>query len=325
MAWQPEDLSSQIDGSNRFFTTTFQRRLGQLVVYHNESLLLASQYTEPNNKQVETLFTPQVGDSLVVTYLTDETVDGRVVGLTVDPNSLPPPAIPQSLQDTLDALDDRIDVVEEGLKEKDPKDSVRVATTANIAGNYDNAGGVTGRGRFTLMPNVVDSIPLASGDRILVKDQSSGDQNGIWAVVNPGAGADGVWERDAGFDEDSEVSTGARVAVITGPVNGKTQWVLITPDPITIGGPGGTALTWSQIAGSGGGVNRIEQTFTPTLGQTIFNLISTPVNPNDVDVYVNTVKYRYGFDYTVAGSLVTWLNTQFSLDTQDTVEIFYFV
>lgn len=63
------------------------------------------------------------------------------------------------------------------------KNSVVVATTGNIA---DLASGA---------PDTVDSISLAADDRVLVMNQSTGSQNGIYKVDTLGTGSNGVWSR----------------------------------------------------------------------------------------------------------------------------------
>jgi hypothetical protein len=84
---------------------------------------------------------------------------------------------------------------------------------------------------------------------------------------------------------------------------------------------------WSdQTAGGGTGVvDQREEVFTPSLGQTVFNLSATPNPANDTSVFVNTVKYIYGVNFTVSGTQVTWLDSPFTLDSLDVVEIIYYV
>jgi hypothetical protein len=137
------------------------------------------------------------------------------------------------------------------LKDKfvsDWKQSVRVATTANVSGTYTATGGVSGRGRFTNMPNNIDGVALTVGNRILVRAQSTGAQNGIWVVHTVGSGANGEWDRAIDFDSDSEVTSGATISVEEGNTWLDTVFQLITNDPITIGGASGTTLVWSPIA-----------------------------------------------------------------------------
>lgn len=105
--------------------------------------------------------------------------------------------------------------------------AVRAATTANI----------TLSGTQT-----IDGIALAVGDRVLVKDQTTGSQNGIYVV------ASGSWTRATDFDTASqaEISTGKSVFASDGTTNGGTQWTLSTTGTITVGT---TALSFIQIGG----------------------------------------------------------------------------
>lgn len=143
-----------------------------------------------------------------------------------------------------------VDGVAQGL---DVKESVRIASTADIAGTYNSTGGTSGRGQFTAMSNAnIDGVALAQGDRILLKDQTgSAAENGIWVITTLGTGSNGVWDRATDFDEDDEVTSGAFTFVEEGSTNGDTGWVLTTNDPITIGGASGTSLTFAQFSGAG--------------------------------------------------------------------------
>jgi len=67
------------------------------------------------------------------------------------------------------------------------------------------------------------------------------------------------------------------------------------------------------------------ETFVPTLGQTVFNLAATPSSHADVQMFINTVKYIIITNYTVAGSVVTWTDFPFTLDSLDIVEFIYFI
>jgi hypothetical protein len=98
----------------------------------------------------------------------------------------------------------------------------RVATIANIT--------LSGSA-----PNTLDGATLAANDRILVKDQSTASQNGIYIVTTLGTGADGTWTRATDADGAGELLSGMLVTVSEGTVNGKSVWMLTTPNPITIG------------------------------------------------------------------------------------------
>lgn len=139
--------------------------------------------------------------------------------------------------------------VQSGL---DTKQSVRAASTANVTVTYNATGGTSARGQITAAPNQLDGVnPLVAGDRLLLKDQSTGAQNGIWVVTTAGTGANGVWDRAGDFDSDAEVTSGAFTFVTEGTVNGNSGWQLTTDDPIIIGGASGTALVWAQFSGAG--------------------------------------------------------------------------
>lgn len=124
-----------------------------------------------------------------------------------------------------------VDSVSQGL---DPKNSVRVATTANI--NLSSPGAS------------IDSISLSSGDRVLVKDQTSAYQNGIY-VWN---GATSAMTRASDADSVTKLNGGAFVFVESGNAYATTGWVLQYPGSnYTLDGPNFTPLSWSQFSGAG--------------------------------------------------------------------------
>ena len=106
-----------------------------------------------------------------------------------------------------------VDAVATGLQ---PHEAVLAATT----------------GQTTLSgEQTVDGIALVTGDRVLVKNQSTASQNGIYVV------AAGAWTRADDFNNDPltiEVKSGDLVPVLSGDTQAATIWILTTPDPITI-------------------------------------------------------------------------------------------
>ena len=131
-------------------------------------------------------------------------------------------ADPVSAQDA--ATKAYVDAARMGL---DVKASVRVATIASI----------TLSGTQT-----IDGVAVAAGDRVLVKNQSTASQNGIYTV------AAGSWSRSSDADADSEVTAGLFTFVSEGTANADSGWVLTTNDTITLGT---TSLAFAQFSGAG--------------------------------------------------------------------------
>lgn len=113
------------------------------------------------------------------------------------------------------------------------KTSVRVATTANGALSTAYANGQT-----------LDGQTLSTGDRILLKDQTTGSENGIYTVNSSGAPTRAV-DADAGTELVS-----AAVFVQQGTANADKGFVC-TNDSITIGS---TSITWTQFNSAAGGL-----------------------------------------------------------------------
>lgn len=139
------------------------------------------------------------------------------------------------------------DAIQTGI---DPKESCRAATTATV-GTYNSTGGTSARGQLTACPNVIDGVTLAANNRILVKDHSNNQANGIYVVTTVGTGSNGVWDRATDFDSDIEVTANAFTFVSEGTVNADTAWTMTTNDNVTIGGASGSAIVWVQFSGAG--------------------------------------------------------------------------
>ena len=109
----------------------------------------------------------------------------------------------------------------------DWKPSVRAATTTNI----------TLSGEQT-----VDGVELVAGNRVLVKNQSTASENGVYVV---GASA---WSRSSDADTSSEFTSAFAVFVEEGATNADSGWVLTTDGTITLGT---TAIAFTQFTGLG--------------------------------------------------------------------------
>lgn len=125
----------------------------------------------------------------------------------------------------------------------DFKESVRIASTGNLSLSGLSA---------------IDGITPIAGDRILAKDQSSAEDNGIYEA------AAGAWSRAADFDSSGDVSSGALMFVEEGSTNGGQQWILTTTGNITLGT---TSLSFTQFGGgttygAGNGLTLTGSTFS---------------------------------------------------------------
>jgi hypothetical protein len=109
--------------------------------------------------------------------------------------------------------------------------SVVAATTANITLATDVENGDT-----------LDGVTLATGNRILVKNQSTASENGIYVVA-----ASGAPSRAADFDSPAEIDGGDFVFVTGGTVNDNKGYVQIN----TVGTIGTDAIEFSQFSGAG--------------------------------------------------------------------------
>jgi hypothetical protein len=139
------------------------------------------------------------------------------------------------------------------------KEPVRVATTTSgtLSTSFENG-------------DTVDGVVLATGNRILIKNQSSAAENGIYTV-----NASGAPTRATDADTGAEL-LGATVVVTEGTVNADTVWLCTANATITIGS---TSLPWVQIGGpppsaaSGGGAGVAfaadDTWYTPGTGMTL--------------------------------------------------------
>jgi hypothetical protein len=142
-------------------------------------------------------------------------------------------------------------------------DAVNKTYVDNVAAGLDFKASV--RAAATTAVNIaapgatIDGVTLSAGNRILLTAQATASENGIY--VWNGAAVPATRATDA--DVSAEVTSGLYVFVEQGTANGAKAFVLITPDPITLGT---TDLTFTLFSGGGtsviGTANRIAVTGT---------------------------------------------------------------
>jgi len=176
-----------------------------------------------------------------------------------------------------------VDEVAQGLTSRP---SAKVATTTNLSATYDN--GVSGSGA-TLTSTVsqsLDSVGIDGintffiDDEILVKNQLSEFENGIYIVTDTGS-VSNPWELTrATFDDESNEVPGSFVFVTSGSVNNNTGWVLTVndSDSFTIGTDDINVI---QFSGAG--------TYTAgnalNLSGSEFNVVESDITLSELDGY----------------------------------------
>ena len=178
-------------------------------------------------------------------------------------NKLTNVADPTAAQDA--ATKNYVDSVAQGISAKTP---VRAATTAagTLSSDFENG-------------DTIDGITLSTGDRILIKDQGTGSENGIY-VVN----ATGAPTRAVDLDVDSELVGAITVFVQEGTTNADSGYLLASDGTLTVGT---SAQSWTQFTGAGqitagAGLSKTGNTIDVVAADA-----SITVNANDIQVAVD--------------------------------------
>jgi phage-related tail fiber protein len=177
---------------------------------------------------------------------------------------------------TREYVDQRI---QEELYKLDSKQSVLVATTANIA----LAGLQT-----------IDGVAVPAGARVLVKNQTVAKDNGIYIAAAP------AWTRAPDADTNAEVTSALLTSVEQGATLADTRWQLVTDGLIVVGT---TALTFQNVTQGFAPIN------TPAL---ISPTANTPGQFDSSQLLVNSAFVRrQGLQYS--GFLSLAVNTALTL------------
>lgn len=228
-----------------------------------------------------------------------------------------------------------------GLREQ--KDPVRVATIAALPANTRSGNVLTADANGALP--AINGVTLVVDDSLLVKDEATGANNGIYVVTAVGDGSNPfVLTRRADADSSSEVQAGMRTWANEGAAagTGDSGYVLTTNDPITLNT---TALSFSKYTGLGQvtagnratatgntiNVNAIvEKKFDAeavALNADFVDVLdSTPVVASEVEMFVNGQRQIYGAseDFTISGTTVHWCaSADWAIETTDEVSFRY--
>lgn len=176
------------------------------------------------------------------------------------------------------------------------KQAARVASTANVT--------------IATPGTTIDGVTLANGDRILLKDQTTQSQNGIY-VFNGSAAA---LTRATDFDQWTEIP-GATIPVMEGTVNAD----IIFLSTANLGGTiGTTAITFQSVGVSSGlqNSNFVDKEIPSGAingTNTTYTLAFTPVLGSD-HLYLNGILQESGSgnDYTISGTTITMASAMLS-------------
>ena len=198
--------------------------------------------------------TSLVVDSITINGSTLSTTASNT-DITFSPHGTGTVKVPSGYEDragfTTDSLANKayVDQVAQGL---DTKPSTKAGSTANLTATYSNgtAGvGATLTNSSTQAALTLDGVTLVVADRVLIKDQTTATQNGIYVVTTVGDGSSNwVLTRATPEDQPAELSGGAFVFVEQGTLNANNGYVFTHTGNPTFGT---TDLDVAQFSGAG--------------------------------------------------------------------------
>ena len=144
----------------------------------------------------------------------------------------------------------------------------RVASTANvtIASGLENG-------------DTIDGVTLVTGNRVLLKNQSTASQNGLYTVVASGAAS-----RDTEFDTITELA-GQLILVSEGSSQQDTLWLCTTDTSATLGS---SSITYTQVYPSSGGT--VTSVGLADAGSSEFTITNSPVTTSGtINIAVNSI------------------------------------
>jgi hypothetical protein len=171
-----------------------------------------------------------------------------------------------------------------------------VATTANLIANYGSGPDVLNPGVGATLTNgvapaeftalVIDGVTLALNDRVLVNNQTTNSQNGIYVVTDIGSTSEAwILTRSTDFDSAAEMVIGTIVNVIQGNTYAVTAWML-TSNVVDVGTDSITFTNFAKASeiSISGATNQI--TVTTTGNNNVIGIASNAVLPGNEGVTI---------------------------------------
>lgn len=185
-----------------------------------------------------------------------------------------------------------VDNVARGISWKAP---VRAATTTNgtLATAFANG-------------QSIDGVTLATNDRILIKNQTTASENGIYTV-----NASGVPTRSIDADNGNELAPGTSVTVTEGTTQADKVFLIVSDAAITIGT---TAQTWGVL---GGGSSYTGGNGISIAGSVISAVGTTGVTVTGSGIGIDTSVVARKFSSNVGNGSLTSIAVAHNLGTKD--------
>jgi hypothetical protein len=164
-----------------------------------------------------------------------------------------------------------VDAVAEGLHVHAACAAATTGTLASITGGtvtYNNGtAGVGATLTLSVALTTLDGYTLLNGDRVLIKNEATQANNGIYTWATGGT----VLTRATDFDTAVEMASGDFTFITNGTLYANTGWV--QTDPVTVVGT--SPVTWIQFSGAGAYTAGTGLTLTGTQ----FSITNTAVTP----------------------------------------------
>lgn len=185
---------------------------------------------------------------------------------------------------------DYVDSAIQGLTWKQP---VRAASTANVS--------------VASAPSAIDGVTLANLDRVLLKDQTAPQENGIYQFNGVGSALTRTNDADS-----SDELVSAAVLIAEGS-QGDTQYTQTANAPITVGT---TALTWAQIGGGVGGFTIAGDGLVGN-GSTVDAVGGMGIAVDADSISVDTAVVERKVNFSVGDGSATAITLTHNLNTRD--------